>query len=96
MGWVTRLTEPAGQAPAALVRPTTWFDELKHRLVCRCHWVRQPPGLGGVAVEPLGMTYMAATSRGPVDVLAYTSDCGAAGLSTWSGVVVAFRLAQLM
>src|ERR1700759_3012211 len=44
MAGVTRLAEPAGQpAERSPVTPTT-RPAARHRLVCTCHWVRQPPG----------------------------------------------------
>src|SRR5580698_11583991 len=72
---VTLFLDPAGQVgwPGPRV-PTTCRPRLRHRLVCTCHWVRQPPGCG---VGPCGeVMYIAATSTAPVGVLAYTSDCG--------------------
>src|SRR6516162_55629 len=75
IGWVTLFTDPGGQVdcPGPTV-PTTSCDAVRHRLVCTCHWVRQPPGWG---VGPWYLVmYIAATSTAPCGVLAYTSDCG--------------------
>src|SRR5215471_12363743 len=81
IGGVTRFLDPGGQLGcAAVTTPTTPNPRLRHRLVCTCHWVRQPPGCG---VAPPGeVMYIAATSTAPLGVLAYTSDWGFAGSST--------------
>src|SRR5215471_6431346 len=68
-------TDPGGQVdcPGPTV-PTTSCDRVRHRLVCTCHCVRQPPGWG---VGPWYLVmYIAATSTAPCGVLAYTRDCG--------------------
>src|ERR1044071_3777536 len=69
MGGVTRLWDPAGQAGCpAPVTPTTPRPARRHRLVCTCHWVRQPPGCG---VAPRGVVmYMAAARTAPFGVFA--------------------------
>src|SRR5215472_12673238 len=75
IGWVTLFTDPGGQVdcPGPTV-PTTSCDRVRHRLVCTCHCVRQPPGWG---VGPWYLVmYIAATSTAPCGVLAYTRDCG--------------------
>ncbi len=58
MAGVTRLAEPAGQpAERSPVTPTT-RPAARHRLVCTCHCVRQPPGCG--VGPPRDVMYMAA------------------------------------
>src|SRR5215470_2507819 len=72
---VTLFTDPGGQVDCpGPTAPTTPSDPVRHRLVCTCHCVRQPPGWGA---GPLYVVmYIAATSTAPFGVLAYTRDCG--------------------
>src|ERR1700722_340556 len=66
MGWVTLLTLPAPHDELASLPTTVPPSVLKQRSVWRCHWVRHPPGCGGVC--PFGTRYIAADSTAPCAV----------------------------
>lgn len=71
MGWVIRWTDPGAHARCWVTATTAPLVWEKHRLLWRCHWVRQPPGMGGTASTWLmPMVYIAATSTAPPRVLA--------------------------
>ena len=68
IGGVTWLADPAGHEDDAAPTIPVTRPSLRQRLVCTCHWVRQPPGYG---VGPPGeVMNMAATSTAPWAVLA--------------------------